>query len=287
MLKKISVITLTLVLASQIFAGFAMAAENNNTYAIQNKIIKDIYLSPKGWNTPWSQVNSVLNNYLTNRMGKNTKDPIVGAYAVIRDYTSDNVDDIVIISYGRSGKQYIDIYTVAGRWAVLRFSGSGDVVKLNNNTFSLINYGYNGRHYYATHTYQWLWGKFVKTGYSITYYRNGSSSPKPIKPKYDERIETAKALLSARMKGNFELAGKYLSKAYREKIGGGSGLKNLIPWGTVSAVDIFDSQRGDWVAVVMKDWAGRSRVFKLVPIEEKDNYGNIKINEIVEIPQAR
>lgn len=287
MLKRISVLTLTFILLSQLFAGFAMAAENNNNYAIQTKIIKDIYLNPRGWNTPWTQVSSLLNSYEETRLGTKSKDPIVSVYAVVKDYTLDKKDDIAIVSYGKSGKQYIDVYTLAGRTAVLRFSGVGDVVKLNDKSFSLTNYGYDGRHYYATHTYEWLRGKFVKTGYSITYYKNGSSNTKPTNPgKYDERIVTAKALLSARMKGDFELASKYLSSSYKEKIGT-SGLKNIIPYGVVTAVEIFDSQRGDWVAVVMKDWSGRSRVFKFVPVEEKDQYGNIKINEIVEIPQAK
>ncbi len=287
MLKRISVLTLTFILLSQLFVGFAMAAENNNSYAVQTKIIKDIYLSPKGWDTPWAQVSSLLNSYEKTRLGDKSKDPIVSVYAVVGDYTLDKRDDIIIVSYGKSGKQYIDVYTLAGRRAVLTFSGAADVVKLNNKNFALTNYGYNGRHYYVTHTYEWLWGKFVKTGYSITYYRDGSSSTKPTNPgKYDERIATAKALLSARMKGNFELANKYLSSSYKEKIGT-SGLKNIIPYGVVTAVDIFESQRGDWVAVVMKDWSGRSRVFKLVPVAEKDQYGNIKINEIVEIPQAK
>jgi len=287
MLKKVSILALTFILLSQLFTGFVMAAENNSNYAIQTKIIKEIYLNPKGWNTPWAQVSFLLNSYEKSHLNDKSKDPIVNLYVVFKDYTMDKKDDVIIVSNGKSGKQYIDVYTLTGKGAVLRFSGSGDVVKLNDKSFSLINYGYNGRYYYETHTYEWLGGKFVKTAYSITYYKDSSSNTKPTNPKKnDERIATAKALLSARMKGDFELASKYLSKSYREKIGI-SGLKNIIPYGVVTAVDIFESQRGDWVAVVMKDWAGRSRVFKFVPVEEKDQYGNIKISEIVEIPQAK
>jgi len=38
--------------------------------------------------------------------------------------------------------------------------------------------------------------------------------------------------------------------------------------------------------VIIRDIWGTSRVFKFVPVNEKDEYGNFKIDEILEIPRA-
>ena len=78
------------------------------------------------------------------------------------------------------------------------------------------------------------------------------------------------------MQGDYNFAKNYLSKAYREKINS-KDLKSIIPYGRVTALDIFESKRGDWVVAVIKDSWGQDRVFKFVPVEEKDKHAALRL----------
>lgn len=232
-----------------------------------------------------TQLSSMLAGYSKSH---GQSDYINGLDVTVKDFTGDRKLDVAIISSNGRGEKYLDIYTFSRNKAYRIFSGKGKSIKINKYSFDITNAGYDGRYYNETYTYQWSEsrGKFLRVGYDKTYIKGGNGGGHEKPGRYDERISAAKSLLSARMKGNYEQAAKYLSKSYKEKLGT-KGIASVIPYGTVTAVDIFDSQRGDWVVVVMKDRRGQSRVFKFVPVQEKDKYGNYKIDNIVEIQQAK
>ncbi|HHW01517.1 MAG TPA: hypothetical protein GXX35_01645 [Thermoanaerobacterales bacterium] len=286
MLKKLSLVLTFIMVLGAVSSGFAAAAQKDAQDNIKSQVISSIMQSNKkaGSITP-TQLSSMLADYLKNRL---QSDSIVGSDVTVKDFTGDGKLDAGIISSSARGEKYLDIYTFSGKKAYRIFSGSGNAVKINKYSFDITNIGFDGRYYYETYTYRWSadYSRFLRVGYARTYIRGGNGGGYENPGRYDERIVTAKALLSARMKGNYELAAKYLSKSYREKLGI-DGIASVIPYGTVTAVDIFESQRGDWVAVVMKDRWGQSRVFKFVPIQEKNQYGNYKIDNIIEIPEAR
>lgn len=286
MLKKLSfVLTLTLVLGVM-FSSFAVAAQNDPQNSIRSQVMTGILKNnAKTGSITGTQLNSMLGDYSKNHR---QSDYINGLDVTIKDFNGDGKLDVGIISSNGRGEKYLDIYTFSGNKTYRIFSGKGISIKINKYSFEITNIGYDGRYYYETYTYQWSTNhsRFLRVGYDKTYIKGGNGGGYEKPGKYDERISTAKSLLSARMSGNYEQAAKYLSTAYREKLGT-KGIGSVIPYGTVTAVDIFESQRGDWVAVVMKDRFGQSRVFKFVPVQQKDQYGNYKIDNIIEIPQAK
>ncbi|MCR4429820.1 MAG: hypothetical protein NUV45_02235 [Tepidanaerobacteraceae bacterium] len=286
MFKKLSLIfTLTLVLGV-ILSSFASAAQDDPQNSIKSQVMTGILKNNTNkYSITGTQLNSMLADYSKNHR---QSDYINGLDVTIKDFTGDGKLDVGIISSNGKGDKYLDIYTFSGNKTYRIFSGKGKSIKINKYSFDITNVGYDGRYYNETYTYQWSesHGRFLRVGYAKTYIKGGNGGGYEKPGKYDERISTAKSLLSARMSGNYEQAAKYLSTAYREKLGT-EGIGSAIPYGMVTAVDIFESQRGDWVAVVMKDRWGQSRVFKLVPVQEKDQYGNYKIDNIVEIPQAK
>ncbi|AYO30209.1 hypothetical protein D2962_05895 [Biomaibacter acetigenes] len=283
MFKKLSLILVLVIVLGVVFSGFAAASQKDTQNSIKSRIMTDILKdNDKTDFITWKQLSSMFADYSKNRL---QSDYIVDYDVIVKDFTGDGKIDVGIISNNDRGQKYLDIYTFYGNNAYRIFSGKGKFIKINKYSFDITNIGYDGRYYHETYTYQWskVYWKFLRIGYARTYIKSGDYD----KSVYDdERIVTVKALLSARMNGNYDLAEKYLSKSYREKLGN-DGIASVIPYGWVSAVDIFESQRGDWVVVVMKDRWNQSRVFKFVPVPEKDNYGNYKIDNIIEIPEAR
>jgi len=263
MLKKRIVAFVAVVLILQIFSTVALAADSSNNDVIPLSINVDLFYTYR---------------------------PFYNAQKIYKDFDKDGVYEVAVIYNGANGNKYLAVYKIQGRKMVQIFSGKGISIKVNSNGFSISNIKYDGRYFYETYTYTWSKGKFLRTGYAKTYIKEGSFDyAKPVKDKpivsKDERVLTVSSLLKARMQGKYNEAMNYLSKGYKEKIDSNK-LKSIIPYGTVTAIDIFDSQRGDWVVAVIRDILGNSRVFKFVPVNEKDVYGNIKIDEIVEIPRA-
>ena len=216
---------------------------------------------------------------------------IVDVDVTLRDYTGDGVLDIAIVYTDVNNYKHLYIYTITGSDAKEIFSESGSHLNLNRETFSITNIKYDGRYFYETYTYEWSQakGRFLRTGYAKTYIRdyNDNNYEKPIKPiNKDERIKTVSAFLNERMNGRIKLAEKFLSESYKAEVEE-KDLKAIVPYGRVTAIDIFESRRGDWVVVVIKDYWGCSRVFKFVPIEEENEFGKFKIDNIIEIPEAK
>lgn len=202
-----------------------------------------------------------------------------------RDLTKDGKKETIVTYYNTDGQKYIDIYTNNNEKKTLIFSGKGYSINVQNSSFSITNIKYDSRYFYETYTYQWRNNRFLKTGYAKTYIKNGCVHEKPVTIKNDERILTVKNFLKARMQKDFTTAKNYLTENYKNKTNE-KELYRLIPQGKVTTIDIFDSSRGDWVVVVIRDKWGQSRVFKFVPKVESDKYSNTKIDFITEIPKA-
>jgi hypothetical protein len=281
MFKKISFILALMLLLGQVFSGFSFAQDKDLPNDIQSKLVLDVnqILNNSTFRISRSQLNSALAAYSRQR---NSRWDMENISIYLRDYTGDGKPEIVIISSTYTGQKYIDIFSVTFNRISQIFSGRGKYINLYKNSFSISNVGYDGRYYYETYTYKWHNGRFLRTGYAKTYTRD-IDFEKPIKK--DERIVVVDALLKARMKGNYKEVTNYLSKEYKNKIKP-EQLSKLIPYGRVTAIEIFDSRNGDWVVVVIRDTWGRSRVFKFVPVQEKDQYGNFKVDYIMEIPKA-
>lgn len=302
-MKKISVTLIALVLIFQ-FSSFAFASENNiaTSKNVQNKVVRTIYQNNYTTSRYMSQkqIDSLLGNYV--KFTVRNYD-IADADIVYRDLTGDGVYELIILYQGFYGERYLEIYTPVGNKMVRIFSGQGGSIDIGKNSFSITNIKFDGRYFYETYTYRWRNGKFLRTGYSKTYIKNDgyfwewptqnnalswsdwSNWNNTFDITKDERTLTVKNLLKARMTGELNFARNYLSKDLKSKTSSNK-LCNLIPYGKVSTIDIFDSQRGDWVVAVINDNWGQSRVFKFVPVKEKDQYGNYKIDQIVEIPRA-
>lgn len=266
--KKYFALIIVLLL-TQVFSSFALAADNSIYYNIENTIF------PSG--IIYSDVSYTNDYYYTQK--------------IYKDFDSDGIYEVAVIFYDTFGYQHLEIYKVLGQKMIRVFSGKGNSIRISDNSFSITNVEYDGRYFYETYTYQWGNGKFLRTGYAKTYIKDGYIDYKkpikeePIKVIKDARVLMVNSLLRARMDGNYDLATKYISKAYSKEINS-KDIKSIIPYGKVTAVDIFESKRGDWVVAVIKDSWGRDRVFKFVPIEEKDKYSNFKVEQIVEIPRA-
>lgn len=290
MFKKLSVVAIALIITVQLFSSFALAADNNNQYVIQGKVITGIVQDE---DFRYGYLTTKQLNMLLNVLGKSylNWNEIVDVDVTLRDYTGDGVLDIAIVYTDLYNYKHLDIYTFTGNNAVKIFSGAGSHLNLNRRTFSISNVKYDGRHFYETYTYEWsqVKGRFLRTGYAKTYIRDydGNNHWRPIKPiTKDERIKTVGAFLNERMNWRMDSAKNYLSESYKAEVDA-QDLKALVPFGRVTAIDIFESQRGDWVVVVIKDYWGRSRVFKFVPVEEENEFGKFKIDNIIEIPEAK
>lgn len=301
-MKKIGATLIALLLVFQ-FSSFAFASESNNFTSnnIQSKVVKTIYQNNYTTSRYMSQkqIDSLLGNYV--RLTVKNYD-IADADIAYRDLTGDGKYELIILYQGFYGEKYLEIYTPVGNKMIRIFSGQGGSINIGKNSFSITNIKFDGRYFYETYTYSWRNGKFLRTGYSKTYIKdngffwewsqndipswdnwsNWNSSKNDVK---DERTLTVKNLLKARMTEDLKFARNYLSKDLKSKTST-SKLRNLIPYGKVSTIDIFESQRGDWVVAVINDRWGQSRVFKFVPVKEKDQYGNYKIDQIIEIPRA-
>lgn len=268
MLKKKIVALVVAMLVFQVFSSVALAADTSTYYFLENDV---------------GPLSIHVDLFYTYR-------PFYNAQKIYRDFDKDGHYEVAVIYNGTYGNKYLTIYKIQGKRMVQIFSGKGDSVRVNSDGFSITNVKYDGRYFYETYTYTWGNGKFLRTGYAKTYIKGGYTDyekPVPSQPDVakDARALTVNSLLKARMQGNYDIAMNYLSEAYKEKIDS-KDLKTIIPYGRVTAVDIFDSQRGDWVVAVIRDTWGRDRVFKFVPVEEKDKYGTFKIGDIVEIPRA-
>jgi hypothetical protein len=276
--KKISTALILVLLLGQLLTGFSFAQDDIYGNSIPSKVVSEVYQIKGNTSFPISQkqLSSVLAAYRKYHW------EIVDTDITLRDYTGDGKPEIVVISDTYTGKKYLDIFSVTDKGSSCIFSGSGISIKLNKNTFSISNVRFDGRYYYETYTYQWRSGRFLRTGYAKTYTRSGNYE-KPI--KNDERITVVNALLKARMRGDYREFSYYLSKAYQNKVKP-ENIASIIPYGKVTAIDIFDSKNGDWVVVVIRDMWGQDRVFKFVPVQEKDIYGSFKIDYIMEIPRA-
>ncbi len=290
MFKKFSVVIIALILIVQSLSSFALAADNNNQNMIQGKVITEVVQSENfryGYLTPRQL--SILLNVLGEPYS--IWNEIADVDVTLRDYTGDGVLDIAIVYTDVYNYKHLHIYTITGNNAVRIFSGAGSHLNLNRKNFSISNVKYDGRYFYETYTYEWsqIRGRFLRIGYAKTYIRDydGNNHWRPIKPiTKDERIKTVSAFLNERMNGRMESAENYLSESNKAEVDA-QDLKALVPYGKVTAIDIFDSQRGDWVVVVIRDYWGRSRVFKFVPIEEENEFGKFKIDNIIEIPEAK
>ena len=53
------------------------------------------------------------------------------------------------------------------------FPIKGASIRVNTDSFSIGNVKYDGRCFYETYTYQWGNGRFLRTGYSKTYVKDG------------------------------------------------------------------------------------------------------------------
>ncbi|HHY05334.1 MAG TPA: hypothetical protein GX534_09150 [Thermoanaerobacterales bacterium] len=293
MLKKLGIVTIALMLILQTASGFALAADNSNQYTVQSKVIVQ---AAQNWNYRYEYLTSEQLDSLLNVLGKSyfRWNEITDVKITLKDYTQDGVLDIAIVYTDIYNNKYLDIYTVRGNNTVKVFSGVGNKLDLGGKTFSISNIKYDGRYFYETYTYQWSQqkGTFLRIGYGKTYIRDYNSDyddyyERPVKPiNKDERISTVRAFLNARLNGKMDLATRYLSKSYKDTVSERE-LKNIVPYGKVTAIDIFESRRGDWVAVVMKDTWGKNHVFKFVPVEEKNEFGKYKISNIIEIPEAK
>lgn len=300
MLKKFGTTLVIVLLLSQLASGLAFAAEDNQQYYIRTKITKDIGNEPNGWQYSYGYLDAVINAYMN--YGYFSKD-VVDVNVALRNYTGNNRFDVAIISHGRTGVKYLDIFSFSGNKLTRVFSGSGSYVKLDAKSFSIGNVKNDGRYFYEAYTYTYRDGKFLRTGYSKSYIKDWNdfyydygydyyydyyvrpqkpNSPiiRPEKPVNDGRINVARSLINARMSGKD--VKEFLSENFKKQVGN-KGVNSLIPLGRLTAIDIFDSQRGDWVVAVIKDTRGLDRVFKLVPVNEN---GNIKIDAILEIQKA-
>jgi hypothetical protein len=279
LLKKSVLLLIALLVFSFSLSGFAFAKDNVATTFHFNESVQQQFLIK-------SRLNSIFSTYY--RPGL-VSGYIYDIQVTLRDFTGDGTYEIAVISYSITGEKHLDIFSGYGRNMVRIFSGKGDSIELNNNGFSISNVKYDGRYYNETYTYKWGNGKFLRTGYSKTYIKNDYTrwpiKEKPDRISKDERVRTVSSLLSARMQGDFDNAMNFLSQSYKKDVSS-KELRKLIPYGQVTTVDIFESQRGDWVVAVIRDYSGQSRVFKFVPVEESNEYGNIKIEQIVEIPRA-
>ena len=299
MIKRLATSVVVLLLLSQLVAGFALAAEDNNQYYIKAKITKDIKLEPYGLQFSYSYLDAVIDAYM--RYGYFSND-IADVNVALRNYTGNGSFDVAIISHSRTGVKYLDIFSLSGNRMTRVFSGSGSNVELGADSFSIGNVKNDGRYYYEAYTYKWRDGKFLRTGYSKTYIKDwndfyydygydydydfvypGRPIIRPEKPvKKDERISVVRSLVNARMAGKDSIAKGHLTESLKKQLGN-KGIDTLVPYGRLTTVDIFDSQRGDWVVAIIKDSWGIDRVFKFVPVKENGSY---KINSIVEIPKA-
>lgn len=304
MLKKLVTSVVVLLLLSQLVAGFALAAEGNDQYYIKAKITRDIRLEPYGWQFSYGYLDLVIDTYM--RYAHSSQD-IVDVNVALRNYTGNGSFDVAIISHSRTGVKYLDIFAFSGDKMTRVFSGSGSQVKLGADSFSIGNIKNDGRYYYEAYNYTWRDGKFLRTGYSKTYIKDWNDfyfdydyndyydynyyydyfNPtrpivRPEKPSKDERINVVRSMVNARMSGKDSVAKDFLSEAFKKQLGN-KGVDTLLPYGRLTAVDIFNSQRGDWVVAVIKDSWGIDRVFKFVPVKEN---GTFKIDAIVEIPRA-
>lgn len=277
MLKKTSLTLIAVLLFAQVFSSFALAQDNSVYYYLENEME---FSHSKPVITSKIRFDSISTyNYFYYKQ------------TIYRDFDGDGVYEVAVIYYSTSEDKYLEVYKMIGEKIVRVFSGQGASIRINTDSFSISNVKYDGRYFYETYTYQWGNGKFLRTGYAKTYIKNGNMDyERPIKDNpskviKDERALTVNSLLKARMQGNYDFAMNYISKAYNEKINS-KDLGLIIPNGRVTAVDIFESKRGDWVVAVIKDSWGQDRVFKFVAVEEKDKYGSFKIDQIVEIPRA-
>lgn len=302
-MKKIGATLIALFLIFQ-FSSFAFASENNivTSNNVQSKVVKTIYQNnyTTSWHMSQKQIDSLLGNYV--KFTVRNYD-IADADIVYRDLTGDGIYELIILYQGFYGERYLEVYTPVSNKMIRIFSGQGGSINIGKNSFSITNIKFDGRYFYETYTYRWRNGKFLRTGYSKTYIKNDgyfwewptqnntpswsnwSNWNNTFDVTKDERTLTVKNLLKARMTGELKFARNYLSKDLKSKTSSNK-LHNLIPYGKVSTIDIFDSQRGDWVVAVINDNWGQSRVFKFVPVKEKDQYGNYKIKQIIEIPRA-
>ena len=280
MLKKISFALITVLLFAQIFSSFALA--DDSTYYYLEDEVESSWAGNFKLVTP-SKIQ--FDSFYTYDSFYNN------SQTIYRDFDKDGIYEVAVISYSTSGDKYLEVYKIIDQKMIRIFSGKGASIRVNTDSFSISNVKYDGRYFYETYTYQWGNGKFLRTGYAKTYIKDGyidyerPVKDNPIKVIKDARTLTVNSLLKARMQGNYDLAKNFLSKAYSEKINS-KDLRSIIPYGRVTAVDIFESKRGDWVVAVIKDFRGQDRVFKFVPVEERDKYGNFKIDQIVEIPRA-
>lgn len=259
MFKKTAKVTIAILLFSLVFSSIAMATENiTYTYNFTHSVQQDYFVR--------NQLNSLFITYYRTGL---VSGKIYDIEVSLRDFTGDKNHEVAVITHTVTGEKHLDIFTGYGQKMIRIFSGKGDLIKLNFNSFSISNVKYDGRYYNETYTYKWRNGKFLRTGYAKTYIRDDGYYEIPIKDKpikiiKDERAFAVNSLLKARMQGNYDFAMNYLSKAYKEKFGS-KDMRSLIPYGQVTTVDIFESQRGDWVVAVIRDYWGQSRVFKFVP----------------------
>jgi len=279
-----------LIMAVQLFSGLVFAAEENNEDVIQERLITQVIGTE---NFKSGQLNSGQLNALTSVLSKSHhgRNGIIDVDVILRDYTGNGVLDILVVYTDKHDYKYLDIYTITGNRARKIFSGEGNQLNLKRKDSQFPNIKYDGRYFYETYTYEWsqLRGRFLRVGYGKTYIRDYESGGnwRPSKPIIrDGRIKTVNDFLKERMDGRMISAEKYLSSSYKGKINA-DDLKMIVPYGNVTTIDIFNSQRGDWVVVVIRDFWGRSRVFKFVPVREADRYGEYKIDDIIEIQQAR
>jgi hypothetical protein len=278
--KKISYTLTAVLLFVLMFSSFTFAADNGTYYYLEDEVESLSVTNYRLINPSNIHLDSIFTyNYIYNKQ------------TIYRDFDGDGVYEVAIIYYSTSGDEYLEVYKIQGQKMTRIFSDKGASIRVNTDSFSIGNVKYDGRCFYETYTYQWGNGRFLRTGYSKTYVKDGYIDyEKPIKDNptkiiKDERTFTVNSLLKARIQGDYDFAKNFLSKAYNEKINS-RDLRSIIPYGRVTAVDIFESKRGDWVVAVIKDSWGQDRVFKFVPVEEKDKYGNFKIDQIVEIPRA-
>jgi hypothetical protein len=276
--KKISAAFILVMFLGQLLPGISFAQDDIYGNSIPSKVFSEVYQIKGNTSFPISQkqLSSVLTAYSKYHW------EIVDTDITLRDYTGDGNPEIVIVSDSHTGKKILDIFLLKGKNVLRIFSGSGTSIKLNKKTFCISNMGFDGRYYYETYTYQWRSGRFLRTSYAKTYTKSGNYE-KPI--KNDERITVVNALLRARMRGNYTESLNYISKGYKDKVKN-ENIASIIPFGKVTAIDIFDSKNGDWVVVVIRDIWGQDKVFKFVPIQEKDEYGSFKVDYIMEIPKA-
>ena len=84
------------ILIVQLFSSFVFAAENNNQYEIQGKVIKEVVQNK---NFRYGYLTSKQFNILLNVLGKSylSWNEIVDVDVTLRDYTGDGVLDIAIV----------------------------------------------------------------------------------------------------------------------------------------------------------------------------------------------